>query len=93
MDKEKMIMTNNFEDCHNESHKMDTLKSTEENIFEMKIDDKTEIEMNAVNEENGEMYFDMVYESINDLPDFVFEDIAMDLMTRNEVCEKSTCYV
>ena len=84
MDKKSMIMSNSFEDSHIEANEADILNAEEEDIFEMKIDEKEE-ENSVTSKVNGEMHFNMVYESIDDLPDFVFEDIAMDLMARNEL--------
>ena len=78
-----MILSNSFEDKNNDSSENDSVDMEEEDIFEMKIEENT-VEMNVKSEANGEMHFDMVYESIDDLPDFVFEDIAMDLMAKNE---------
>ena len=83
MDKKSMILSNSFEDKNNDSSENDSVDMEEEDIFEMKIEENT-VEMNVKSEANGEMHFDMVYESIDDLPDFVFEDIAMDLMAKNE---------
>ena len=79
-----MIMSNSFEDSHIEANEADILNAEEEDIFELKIDEKEE-ENSVTSKVNGEMHFNMVYESIDDLPDFVFEDIAMDLMARNEL--------
>ena len=75
MDKKSMIMSNSFEDKNIELEDDEVVNAEEEeDIFEMKIENRAE-----------EMHFDMVYESIDDLPDFVFEDIAMDLMAKNEL--------
>ena len=84
MDKKSMILSNSFEDKNDDSSENDRVDIEEDDIFEMKIEENT-VEMNVTSETNGEMYFDMVYESIDDLPDFVFEDIAMDLMAKNEL--------